>query len=461
MKALHRHTTRTALSLGAVTALVAMSGAPALADSGNKNDKQTICHATSSDTNPYVMITPNKNADVQGHDRHSEAGVWTPTMKAAGQRWGDIIPPFTYNDHGETKSYPGMNWAAGQAWFDNDCQVPITGTVVKTNDANADGTFTDDETADAVGESVTFRVVVTNTSAVPVVIGSFTDAVGGTPITVTPTPDVVGDTLAAGSSVTVTFTVPAYTPADGVSTTNLVTVELEQVGNGGNGSVLTDTSTVRTVVPREVSIVKTGPASVAPGDTFSWTLSVRNDSDGVAVSDVVVTDTLPTGTTLVTAGGSDWTMAGTTDLTFTHVGDLAAGATSTITITVSLDAGYTADTVVNTAVVTPTDTTPENNTSTVTTPVTGGGGGTVTPPGGGGGGTVTPPGGGGGGTVTPPGGGGDFTGGGGVTGPAAGGGGGGGTTLPLTGDPLGALALLALALLATGSGIVLLSRKHA
>lgn len=456
MRAIHRHTTRAALSLGAVTALVVMTGVPALADSGNKNDKQTICHATSSNSNPYVVITPNKNADVEGHDRHSEAGIWTPTMKASGLRWGDIIPPFTYNDHGETKTYPGMNWdATGQAWFANDCAVPITGTVLKSNDADGDGTFTDDETADAVGESVTFQVVVTNTSAVPAVIGSFTDAVSGTPISITPTPDVVGTTLGAGESVTVTFTVPAYTPADGTSTTNLVTVALHQVGNAGNGTVVTDTSTVRTVVPREISILKTGPATVAPGDTFAWTLTVRNDSDGVAVSDVVVTDTLPTGTTLVSAGGTGWTTSGTTALTFTHVGDLAAGATSTITITVTLDPAYTAATVANTAVVTPTDTTPENNTSTVVTPVTGGGGG--------GGGVITPPGGGGGGSVvTPPsGGGGDFTGGGGgaVTTPT--GGGGGAATLPQTGDMTGLLGLLAMVLLTAGTGTVMLSRNRA
>ena len=78
-------------------------------DHGNKNDKVTICHATGSATNPFVIITPNKNGVVHGHAKHAD----------------DIIPPFTYNDHGVTKSFPGLNWnAAGQAAFANGCHVP-------------------------------------------------------------------------------------------------------------------------------------------------------------------------------------------------------------------------------------------------------------------------------------------------------------------------------------------------
>jgi hypothetical protein len=50
----------------------------------------------------------------------------------------------------------------------------ITISVVKTNDANGDGVFTDDETG-TPGRSVTFRAVITNTSAVAVVIDSIID----------------------------------------------------------------------------------------------------------------------------------------------------------------------------------------------------------------------------------------------------------------------------------------------
>ncbi|MCU1590291.1 MAG: Conserved putative secreted protein [Frankiales bacterium] len=78
-------------------------------DHGNKNDKVTICHATGSASNPFVVITPNKNGVVHGHAKHGD----------------DIIPPFDYNDHGVTKHFPGLNWtAANQAAFHNGCSVP-------------------------------------------------------------------------------------------------------------------------------------------------------------------------------------------------------------------------------------------------------------------------------------------------------------------------------------------------
>jgi hypothetical protein len=72
--------------------------------------KVTLCHATSSRTNPYVTVTVDKSAVLSGgHGTHRG-----PLFPAAG--WGDIIPPFD--------AYPGLNWPAGQAILDNGCVVP-------------------------------------------------------------------------------------------------------------------------------------------------------------------------------------------------------------------------------------------------------------------------------------------------------------------------------------------------
>ncbi len=71
----------------------------------------TICHATSSEQNPYVQISVDDDSIVNenGHDSHPD----------------DIIPPFDYVEGGEAKHYPGKNWdASGIGIWENGCDVP-------------------------------------------------------------------------------------------------------------------------------------------------------------------------------------------------------------------------------------------------------------------------------------------------------------------------------------------------
>jgi hypothetical protein len=80
-------------------------------------DKVTICHRTNSDTNPYVVITPDVAGVLDGHaNKHDDPRVWNDTLKAQHLKWGDIIPPFEY-DGG---TFLGLNWTAeGQAIYNN------------------------------------------------------------------------------------------------------------------------------------------------------------------------------------------------------------------------------------------------------------------------------------------------------------------------------------------------------
>jgi hypothetical protein len=67
--------------------------------------KVTICHATGSASNPFVMITPSASGVVHGHLGHQDSR--------------DIVPAFTYK--GTTYS---QNWdVAGQALFAAGCNV--------------------------------------------------------------------------------------------------------------------------------------------------------------------------------------------------------------------------------------------------------------------------------------------------------------------------------------------------
>ena len=68
-------------------------------------DKVTICHATGSESNPYVQITVSESAvrEGKGHNRDGH------------QHGEDIIPPGPYDAD-------GLNWDAdSQAIYDEGC----------------------------------------------------------------------------------------------------------------------------------------------------------------------------------------------------------------------------------------------------------------------------------------------------------------------------------------------------
>ncbi|WP_448002988.1 hypothetical protein [Agromyces bauzanensis] len=85
-------------------------------------DKVEICHATAAYNNPYVINEPAADGDVSGHAGHT-GPIWFPAIE---EQWGDIIPPFYYDDGGEEPAFfPGLNWDAwGQLIFANDCAIP-------------------------------------------------------------------------------------------------------------------------------------------------------------------------------------------------------------------------------------------------------------------------------------------------------------------------------------------------
>jgi hypothetical protein len=94
---------------------------------GGSHQKVTLCHRTNSETNPYVRITVSINSVVKGagHDGHN-GPVFAAGMKAAHQKWGDIIPSFTYTTKtGSTATYGGKNWPAGRAIVDAGCVVSM------------------------------------------------------------------------------------------------------------------------------------------------------------------------------------------------------------------------------------------------------------------------------------------------------------------------------------------------
>lgn len=141
--------------------------------------------------------------------------------------------------------------------------------VDKLNDAAGDGTFTDFETAPTSGADVTFRVVVTNPSTVPVTITSITDEFPGrSPFAVSCAPDLVSTTLQPNTSASCTFTVTGYAPPPGSDLVDTVRVAVVEDCSGTQPcrtATALDTSTVRTPgaeVPSPTTLPTTPPTTL-------------------------------------------------------------------------------------------------------------------------------------------------------------------------------------------------------
>jgi len=121
----------------------------------------------------------------------------------------------------------------------------------------------------------------------------------------------------------------------------------------------------------DLSIAKTGPASVGFAANITYTITVSNLGP-LTASNVTVTDPIPAGTTFVSASSSQGGCSGTTIVTC-NLGAIANGGSATITLVVQAPNGPSSLT--NTASVTNTpepDPVATNNAASAPTQVTGG-----------------------------------------------------------------------------------------
>ena len=161
--------------LAAIGLVLVVFGAGTLSAGATQppDHKVTICHRTNSDTNPYVVETPDiaSSGYLQaGHNDHT-GPIWASGMKADHDKWGDIIPPYDYGDF----HYAGLNWTGlGQAILRNGCTIPAPApTSVNTTVFDADSSVVWSGT-EVAGASAYDTAVVVHAAAVPVATGSVT-----------------------------------------------------------------------------------------------------------------------------------------------------------------------------------------------------------------------------------------------------------------------------------------------
>ncbi|WP_405644238.1 hypothetical protein [Streptomyces uncialis] len=217
----------------------------------------------------------------------------------------------------------------------------------------------------AAGQTIHYTFTVTNTGAVPLTGLSVTDNGPGTPTVTCP-----AGPLAPNASVDCTAT---YTTTAADVTAGEVVDTATASGTAPSGRNVTGTSNTVTVPyvqssrRVDLAVVKTGPASVAPGGGITYTIVITNNGPDDSTG-WTLTDTIPAG---ITGASTRSPGCGVGSGTLTCTGGALANGDS-VTVTVTGTAAANANTIENTAEVTgkEPDPDPRNNTSTTTTRVT-------------------------------------------------------------------------------------------
>ena len=292
------------------------------------------------------------------------------------------------------------NYAAGT--FTLDAAATAAGNTLActvTNSARTDLsiTKTDGAAQYAPGQTLTYTIVVSNAGPSAANTAVFTDPAisnltvssvtcgAATGSAVCPAIGVAAGQMSVANMQGAGIQIPTFPASSSVTFTVTGTVKAGASGSLDNtaniavpsGSGLTDSNTANnvatdsdTLISPDVSVTKTGPAYAKPASPLAYVLTVKNETT-VSAAGVVVTDSLPSGTTFVSADNGGVYNSGTGKVTWT-VGALAASASQTLLVTLTAPdvAAVTAGniTLSNTAsVVATVDSNSGNNASTVIT----------------------------------------------------------------------------------------------
>jgi uncharacterized repeat protein (TIGR01451 family)/fimbrial isopeptide formation D2 family protein len=176
----------------------------------------------------------------------------------------------------------------------------------------------------------------------------------------TPFPCALG-TLTPGATrvITATFQVPSGHTAPSIVNTAIVSSTTPDSSTANNAATA---STTLGPPDADLSVTKTGPANIVPGNTIVYTITVRNNGLADAAG-VVLDDPTPADLTFVSNAGDCSTAFPCV------IGALLAGETRTVTATFLVPPDYAPDHILNTATVSSTtpDSNPANNSATAQT----------------------------------------------------------------------------------------------
>jgi len=211
------------------------------------------------------------------------------------------------------------------------------------------------------GGTVTYQITVTNGGNAPtsgtislsdtIPTGLTVTSVSGTNWTCTNAQPVTctrATSLAAGTSSVITLNANIAANAPG-SITNVATVAVAGEFNSGNNTGASVISV--TPVAPDLTVTKVAPGGpFQQGGTVTYLITVTNGGNGSTSGTITMSDTIPTGLTVTSVSGANWTCTNAQPVTCTRATSLAAGASSVITLVANI-AANAASTIVNTATV--------------------------------------------------------------------------------------------------------------
>jgi uncharacterized repeat protein (TIGR01451 family) len=172
--------------------------------------------------------------------------------------------------------------------------------IVKSNDANDDGIFSNSEEAKKDRLDVPFELVITNTGSETVQIDTLTDEFEQTTLDLLAAKcaSLDGVTLDPGESVTCTFTLNNYSPPQGTAIDNTAEVCVHMEGDTTSTDCDDDDSRVRSAIVLGQTVTPTPPPTRTPPGGIAFT----GPSDRVLGMGLLAVALLLIGTGLLRAG---------------------------------------------------------------------------------------------------------------------------------------------------------------
>ncbi|KEI08988.1 beta strand repeat-containing protein, partial [Clostridium novyi] len=366
----------------------------------NPDATQPITNINLTDTLPSGLTFKTGSVSINGSPDASAdptTGISIPTIAASSDATVSFVADVTAAPSGGALKY--VNTVTTGYTFQSPDSTPITSSVTATNTIYPDSvvitpTITKSDTSSntvphvvAIGDTVTYTITISNPDATqPITNINLTDtlpsgltfktgsvSINGSPdASADPTTGISIPTIAASSDATVSFVADVTAAPSGGATDYVNTVTAQYSFESPDSTTLTNSVTAtNTIYPDSIVITptitksdntsNTVPHIVAIGDTVTYTITISNPDPTEPITNINLTDTLPSGLTFKTGsvsingspdasadpttGISIATIAASRDATVSFVADVTAapsgGATdyvNTVTAQYSFEA---------------------------------------------------------------------------------------------------------------------------